>query len=158
MKPDIELLQRWFAYDPEQGVLIRKLKLSSRLSDIVGCEDKRVYFFGRRYPYTHVIWAVHYGKWPDEFIDHIDHNQFNNKLENLREANANQNQHNKLSWSKYGKGVSYNKCGNRAKPYIARISVNGESIFLGSYAKPEEAAQAYRDAVVEYHKDFACVD
>ena len=156
MRPSIEHVRLWFGYDPDRGVLLRKLKYRNDLSDEVPLE-KRVYFLGKRYPYSHIIWVVHYGKWPDEIIDHKDHNQLNFKINNLREATQNQNQHNKLSWGPYGKGVSLDDSTYRARPFVARISINSKSIFLGSFATAEEAAEAYRQAAIKYHGEFACV-
>ena len=157
MKPDIKLLQSWFSYNPEQGVLIRKIKSNSRLDDVVSCLDKRVYFLGKRYPYTHIIWAVHFGKWPEEYIDHINHNQMDNRLSNLREATASQNQHNKKMYNPF-KGVAYDSSVPRTKPWTARIMVNNKSMFIGSFETREEAAEAYRKAALKYHGEFACVE
>ena len=157
MKPDISLLQKWFSYDPERGVLIRKIKSNNRLDDIVPYEDKRVYFLGKRYPYTHIIWAVHFGKWPEEYIDHINHDQSDHRLTNLREATASQNQHNKRMHNAH-KGVAYDGSVKRSKPWIARIMVEYKSIFLGSFETKDQAAEAYRQAALKYHGEFACVE
>ncbi len=155
MRPEVEHVRLWFGYDPDRGMLLRKIKTRNSLSDEVPL-DKRLYFLGKRYPYSHIIWVVHYGKWPDEMIDHRDHNQLNFKIGNLREATQNQNQHNKLSWGPYGKGVAKDESIYRTKPFNARISVNGKSIFLGSFATAKEAAEAYRQACMKYHGEFAC--
>ena len=47
----------------------------------------------KNYRSHRVIFAMHHGYFPAQ-IDHIDGNKLNNKIENLREANAMQNQHN----------------------------------------------------------------
>lgn len=157
MLPEISLIQKWFGYDAINGRLIRKLKLRGNSHDIVPL-DKRLYFFGKKYPYSHIVWVVCYGKWPAEMIDHKDHNQLNFKLDNLREATQNQNQHNKRMLNPRGKGVAYDGSTYRTKPWIARIMVDNKSIFLGSFASSDEAAEAYRKAAKEHHGEFACVD
>lgn len=157
MKPEIELVQRWFGYDPIRGVLLRKLKTSSLLANDVPL-DKRLYFLGKRYPYSHIIWVVQFGKWPLEIIDHKNHNQLDFRLENLREATASQNQHNKKMRNPLGKGIAYDRSTYRAKPWIARIMVNNKSIFLGSFETSEEAAKAYREAALKHHGEFACLE
>ena len=91
-------------------------------------------------------------------IDHKDHNQLNFKIANLREATQNQNQHNKRMSNPLGKGVAMDIGGNRRKPWIARIMVNSKSIFLGSFETSEEAAEAYRQAALKYHGEFACLE
>jgi HNH endonuclease len=157
MKPSIELVQKWFEYDPDRGVLLRKLKTKDSLDNEVPL-DKRLYFLGKRYPYSHIIWVVHFSKWPDEMIDHKDHDQLNFKLNNLREATQNQNQHNKRMRNKLGKGVAFDKATFRNKPWVARIMLNNESKFLGSFTTSEEAAEAYRQAAIQYHGEFACLE
>lgn len=157
MKPSIELVQMWFGYNPIKGVLLRKLKTRDDLSDEVPL-DKRLWFLGKRYPYSHIIWVVHYGKWPDVIIDHRDHNQLNFKIDNMREATESQNQHNKRMLNPLGKGVAFDKSVFRKKPWVARIMVNNKSIFIGSFATSNEAAEAYRQAAILHHGEFACLD
>lgn len=157
IRPPIELLQLWFEYVPDRGILIRKIKSSANLADEVPL-DKRLYFLGKRYPYSHIVWAVHFGKWPIEIIDHINHNQLDFRLCNLREATANQNQHNKKMRNPNGKGVAFDNSVFRRKPWVARIMVNNKSIFLGSFKTKEEAHAVYREAAIKYHGEFACVE
>lgn len=156
-KPDIEFVRKWFGYDPNTGRLIRKLKLSDCLDDLVPL-DKRIWFLGNRFPYSHIVWVVHYGKWPDNMIDHRDHDQLNFKIDNLREATQNQNQHNKQMRNPRGKGVALDTTNYRTKPWMARIMVDSKSIFLGAYATSEEAAEAYKRAALKYHGEFACLE
>ena len=159
MKPEIALIQRWFGYDPETGFLIRKLKSKDTLPDIIKpTPDKRVYFMGVRYPYTHIIWVVYYGYWPTKEIDHKDHDILNNKITNLREITTSENIWNRRSWNINGKGVTCDNSVYRNKPWIVRISKHGESFYIGAYKTKEEAAEAYRKACLEYHGEFACHD
>lgn len=155
VRPSIELIQQWFGHDSATGQLIRKKKLRDDLSDLVPL-NKRIWFLGKRYPYSHIVWVVCKNKWPDVYVDHKDHNQLNMRIENLREANASQNQHNKQMLNPNGKGVAFDKSVYREKPWVARIMVNHKSVFLGSFKTKEEAAQAYQKACLKYHGEFAC--
>lgn len=155
MKPEIKLLREWFSYNPETGRITRKQTLRWDLDELVPL-DKRLYFLGKRYPYSHIVWAIHYGKWPENMIDHKNHDQLDFRLDNLREAIQNQNQHNKRGSGRYSKGVYYDSSVERVKPWLSRIMVNHKSIFLGSFETEEEAAKAYQEACIKYHGEFAC--
>ncbi len=41
------------------------------------------------------------------------------------------------------------------KSYIAQIKTNGSEIFIGAFKTPEEAAQAYNNAALKYHGEYA---
>lgn len=87
-----------------------------------------------------------------ELCDHIDDNSLNNVRSNLRVATTAQNQHNRKAQrnNRLGvKGVRYNK-----GIFEARISFNGECIWLGRYKTIEEAHAAYCEASKIYHGDF----
>ena len=87
-----------------------------------------------------------------EVVDHIDGDGLNNQKANLRLCtqvkNGQNRKKNKNNTSGF-KGVS-NIAGHRylAKPWRANLRFNGVTKNLGNYATPEEAAQAYNNAVI----------
>lgn len=88
-----------------------------------------------------------------EEVDHIDRNGLNNTRSNLRIATVVQNQANaRISKSNTTgfKGVRKHK-----GKFMARISVNGNRLFLGMFATPELAHAAYMEAAIKYHGEFA---
>lgn len=89
-------------------------------------------------------------------VDHINRNRLDNRRENLRPANPHLNAANvgvsKRNTSGY-KGVS--KSGKR---WRARIMVEGKEIHLGMYDTPEEAAEAYNEAALEYLGEYAVLN
>ena len=91
-------------------------------------------------------------------IDHIDFNPLNNKRSNLRICTNQQNafhQHGvKNSSSKY-KGVSYYK---PSSMWRARIKIDGKAKHIGHFKTEEEAAVAYNEYAIKYHKDFCCLN
>lgn len=92
-------------------------------------------------------------------IDHKDRNPYNNQKENLREATRqqqiyNRNKFNNVYTSNY-KGVYWNK---QLKCWHARIGLNCKRIHLGFFSKESNAAKAYNDAAIKYHKEFAVLN
>ena len=87
-------------------------------------------------------------------VDHINNDIKNNKLTNLRWVTAQQNQQNAKKSKRNtsgAKGVYYVKKTNK---WIARITIDGKTINLGSYMKKEDAVmiriQRAKDEFGEY--------
>lgn len=104
-----------------------------------------------------LVWVWHNGPIPIGMrIDHINRNQFDNRIENLRCVTDLQNRSNrsrrKTAPSEYV-GVSFRK-EIKQRPWVATISVNGVSKKLGCYATSEEAAVVRDRAVFEKYGEF----
>ena len=89
-------------------------------------------------------------------VDHINHNIFDNRKENLRICTQQQNSFNRKKQksafhSKY-KGVSFYK---KTKKWMASIKLNNKNIYLGIYDEEENAAKAYKVAAKKYHGEYA---
>jgi hypothetical protein len=110
---------------------------------------------GKLYYLARIVWLHHYGEWPDGFVDHIDGNKGNNLIRNLRDATNAENCRNRgpQTNSTTGlKGVCFDKARNKWK---ASIMANGKFYNLGRFATPEEAANAYREAAIRLHGEYA---
>jgi len=90
------------------------------------------------------------------YVDHINHNKLDNRKVNLRLCTNTQNQFNstKIKGAVPFKGVFYRKDRNK---YTSRIRIGGERLHLGMFDTAEEAYQAYKEAALKYHKEFACI-
>ena len=87
-------------------------------------------------------------------VDHINHNGFDNRKENLRFCSYKQNQQNRKQ--NYGKspykGEAWNSKYNKWK---AHIGVDNKQIFLGYFGSEIEAAQEYDKKAEELFGEFA---
>lgn len=90
-----------------------------------------------------------------ELVDHINGNTLDNRRCNLRLATVKENTRNqqisKKNTSGY-KGVGWSK---RDRRWVARITVDGKAVYLGSFDRPEDAHSAYCEAAKKYHGEFA---
>ena len=89
------------------------------------------------------------------FVDHIDGDKTNNRIENLRLANASQNQYNRKICLKNTSGVKGVHWRNDSKKWTARFESMGKKINLGCFKTLEEAEAAVIAARNNLHGDFA---
>lgn len=104
-----------------------------------------------------VAWMIARGGIPDGMVvDHINGNQSDNRLPNLRLATQSQNLFNKRVQvnNKAGiKGVCFHAV---TKKWRATIAHNGVQKYLGLFGSIEEAEAAYKAAADEIQGQFAC--
>lgn len=98
---------------------------------------------GQLYRAHRLAWLYMYGVWPAGGVDHIDRNRRNNAINNLREADQSKNAQNVV---RNAKGWSM-----RSGKYRAFVRLNYKRICLGTYASPEEATTAYKEAKKRVH-------
>ena len=154
----IEKLKEYFVYN--DGKLIRtrpvangKIKTGTRFGATLKRGYREGWFLGKLHKEHRLIWFYHYGEWP-AYLDHINGDRTDNRIENLREVTTQQNTFNSKghsdSYCGY-KGVTYSKRNNN---YFARIFVSGKSEFLGSFSCPVEAHKAYGNRAKQLHGEF----
>lgn len=153
--PSKELLRELFDY--VDGNLIHKLNSpKGKKGNIVGWVEKNKYrstnVKGVRYRVHRLIFQFHYGFCP-EFLDHIDTNRQNNRIENLRAASYQQNNINKSATRKNIVGLK-GVCMERGK-YKANIKRNGRSYHLGYFDTAKEASDAFDKKSIELSGNFA---
>jgi hypothetical protein len=98
-----------------------------------------------------LAWLYVYGVWPSRQIDHINRDRADNRVANLREATPSQNGFNsKRSGGASGlRGVI-----KRRQKWRAQIQHDGRYRYLGSYATPDEAHDAYCRAARQVFGEF----
>lgn len=145
-----------FNYDPETGVLTRaRGALAGRVVSGKCHKGYLLTWVGGKNILAHrLIWALYYGEEPPPMLDHANQIRTDNRIANLREATASQNNANRRLWSnKTGyQGVRIATDGRR---FRADISINNRNQYLGMYETAEEAATAYDRASIALRGEFA---
>ncbi len=150
-----------FTYCPLTGVLrVQENTTRKKRGDIATSVRRNGYLIvtvkGRHYQAARVCWLLHYGAWPEGFIDHTNLNPADNRICNLRTSTPSQNNANRARYrTKYDlpKGVMP----GRGSTFKAQISINGRCRFLGTFPTVDAAHAAYVEAAKKYHGQFARV-
>jgi hypothetical protein len=146
----------------EDGNIIRLNKLGGQPAGAIAgwvttCNSRQYkkMSLNRKTVYVHhAIFLYHHGYLP-KYIDHIDNNPLNNKIENLRPSTQSQNLGNsrirRNNTSGY-KGVTFRKDTGK---WQAAVMINAKHISLGSHVTKEEAYEAYIAGSKKYFGEFA---
>lgn len=156
-----ELLRQELSYDPDTGEFVRRKKSKGRQPQKCnvgtisphGYQQIRVLY--TRYHAHRLAWLYVHGDWPSGYLDHINGDTLDNRMENLRvvtKAQNSANQGKQCRNTSGHKGVYWDK--NRGK-WTVQIGVNRRYKYLGRYDTVEEAAQAYAKGAALLHGEFA---
>lgn len=159
-----DFLRSIIAYCPETGIFKWREKRgvngrSDRHAGYVMANGYRVIRVDYSKFLAHrLAWFYMHSEWPEEEIDHINLVKDDNRITNLREAsragncrNVGIKKHNKLGV----KGVHrHSQCRNR---FVANITINAKTTYLGIFDTAEDAHQAYAEASIKHHGTFGKV-
>lgn len=159
----VSVLKERLVYSPTTGEIRRKkrdrLLPGQRASDagkiathLTKGGYHRCFVADRNVMAHRVAWAMFYGEWPDKYIDHINGDRADNRIENLRIATHSQNLRNsavKAAAASGAKGVAF-----RRGVWESRIRIEGKMIHLGSFLTRDEAIASFRTAALLLHGEF----
>ena len=139
-----------------------KIKIGDRAGNVTVRGYRDVKIDGKSCKSHRLIFLYHYGYLP-EFLDHIDGNPLNNKIDNLREATSQENSMNRKKDKSYGgkptlskyKGVSWRK---ESQKWKVSIMIGEKRKHLGYFDLEIKAAKAYNRAAIELFGKFAKIN
>jgi hypothetical protein len=148
----------WFEY--RNGVLYwkhdrRSNKLKGKKVGALSSTGRLgVKLLGKQYLVHRIIYAMHHGNCA-EYVDHIDGNPLNNKIENLRAATMSENAINSKPRAKTKSGVKGVTWHGRDKLWHVRLRVGGEQKSFGYFKDLVEATSVAKAARLQHHGAFA---
>lgn len=154
-----DLLRSLLHYNPDTGVFTyTRARPKIQVGAVAGHLHKghgyiQLKVNGVLYLAHRLAWLYVHGEWPDGQIDHIDRNRTNNVFSNLRVVTGSQNAQNSdpqvNNWTG-GKDVTWFKPKQR---WVARISLNGDRVFLGSFKDKSDALaiRKFAESIMHTH-------
>lgn len=152
-----ERLKALFDYDPDTGVFRWAVnKGPAKAGSVAGYQHHLGYICIRVDGVKHQAHrlAVLYmtGKWPGHDVDHVNHIRNDNRWSNLRPATRSENARNASRYATNSTGQHGVSWRARDGKWLARITVYGESIYLGMHDTFEDAVAARK--LAEVHHGF----
>lgn len=158
-----ERLRELLHYDPETGAFVWKVARTRK-----GVGDRaewyqrdgygRIHFDKRNYATHRLAWLYVHGCWPPGLIDHINGTPGDDRISNLRVADANANAMNRRKSTRNTSGYKGVSVYRRSGKWRTEIAARGVRYTVGFYDTPEAAAAAYRIAAEIIHGEFARAD
>lgn len=140
-----KIVKELFEYK-EEGYLIWKVdNIRIKIGDIAGAINKskgyyRVGIDGKKYLLHRIIFLWHHGYLP-KYLDHIDKNKTNNRIENLRETTS-QNNNRNSSQRKSSSGIKGISWDRRRFKWCSQIEINKKPYNLGRFDSFDDAVFA----------------
>tara|TARA_R110000868_G_C10972546_1_gene770392 strand:+ start:32155 stop:32631 length:477 start_codon:yes stop_codon:yes gene_type:complete len=137
-----ERLKEKLYYNPETGAFTHLTQNRSHCGSLNPKGYIRIKVDNKGYLAHRLAWMYVNGKMPPDEIDHINHIKNDNRLSNLREASAEENNRNKKKSQKNKSGFTGVFCNKSKKKWIAQVMVNRECRHLGSFDSLIDAVAA----------------
>ncbi len=150
------MIEKYLKYNHLTGAIIwidrprhSHVKLGSEAGYINPEGYRSIHTQNKLYPAHRLAWYLYYGIWPKKNLDHINHNRLDNRIANLREVDASENNKNikldgRCKSGIYGVRFESNK-------WRANIWNKGKKVHLGMFSSFEEAVKARKQAEIEYN-------
>lgn len=143
--PTIDEIRKHIAVD-ENGILYR----NGKKVNIKPHRDGYLYISvkGETYPAHRIAYSLQSGRTPstDEFVDHINGDQTDNRLQNLRLVPHRLNMKNQKTRNTNQSGCTGVHWDKSVNKWRAKITVNYKAIYLGVFDEMDDAIKARKNA------------
>ncbi len=112
----------------------------------------------KRYLAHRLAWFLHHGTWPNLFLDHINKNPNDNRIENLRECTTAENGWNRNAQSNASTGFKNVNVDRNRNKYQVKVSAYGKTHWVGYFNTIEESIEARDKYLKQLHGKFASFD
>ena len=153
-----EYLQSIFTYK-DGSFYWKKLNKPNQIKvgDIVGSNHPNGYIYihlkNKNYAAHRLIFLFHHGYLPD-FLDHINRNRSDNRIENLRPATKSENSLNSKLKSTNTSGVRGVCWDKESKKWLVQVTINKKQRKIGRYSDLELAELVAIEAMDKFYGNF----
>lgn len=147
------------AYDRDTGALtwIARPSPNTPVGTKITCRKNNGYICvcinNKQYLAHRIAWLLATGRWPTQFIDHINRDKSDNRFVNLRECSKRQNAGNRKIARNNTSGIR----GVTQTPHGTwKVQAAGPKRYLGSFKTKEEAIAVHDEAATKYFREFYC--
>ena len=149
-------------FDYQDGQLIWKVKKArANKGDIAGCDApakgimyRQTKIDGKQHRVHCLVFLLHHGYFPKQ-VDHIDGNCLNNRIENLRAADASSNALNSKLKSSNTSGSKNVYWHTEANKWFVRFTLKNKTHSFGMYDDLELADLVATEVRNKFHGQFA---
>lgn len=151
-----EKLRQLLDYDPATGIFTWRVTVARnrKAGQVAGSASTQGYVVitinGRTYKAHRLAWFHVYGSWPALMLDHINQNRSDNRISNLRLADAVLNGKNRKP-NRGREGATGATFIQSRQRWIASIIVDKKRMHLGSFIRQKDAVAAYAAAKEKFH-------
>ena len=161
MPSDVDLTSKYLheLFEYQDGTLFWRVNRGkARAGDEAGCIGNRGYVVivvnGKQRMAHRLVWIMH-GKEPVPMLDHIDGDQRNNRIENLRLITVSQNQRNTKLRKDSTSGIKGVSWISTRKRWSGQVWHKGRLYRAGDFHDKDECAAAVRELRESLHGEFA---
>ena len=162
--PPPSFIREIMSYDSKSGFLYWKhrkdmpknwnTKYANKKVKTNGSNQTGITYNGQKFYMMHhrLLWCHYYGKWPESHlvIDHINGDNCDNTIENLRLVTQTENNRNRCTPKDNTSGHIGVYWVNSKKEWLVQIGSNGKSIHIGYFKNKEDAIKARKEAEKKY--------
>ena len=141
-------------FDYEDGKLYWKGRRNKEAGSVGNRGYRCICINYRKYMAHRLIWIMH-GNDPVEMLDHIDGDQLNNRIENLRPVTNSQNQRTQKLRKDNTSGIKGVSWLNAHKRWAGQVWHKGKLYRAGYFKDKDECAAAVRELREKLHGEFA---
>lgn len=160
--PSVDYLRKRLRYEPDTGKLFwldyegasKEWRTRWVGKEAFTALNDKGYYIGSvdnvKYRANRVAWAIYYGEWPEQYLDHINGVTTDDRISNLRDVSHQENHRNSALRKNNTSGVNGVSWSKSSGKWRVHVNVGGKYKHLGYFNNIEEAAAVRKQADVQY--------